>query len=80
MPGRMPNLEQSCIRILLMALRHGLEKDHKVKCGEETFIDDNVPTLTISADGKPIVQIVVIATDLTPDKKGQEVPKSEDQS
>lgn len=65
MPGRMIELEQGCLKVLMSALRNGLVGDAGVQVMDETFVDDGIPTMTLRLDGQPIIQIVVIATDLT---------------
>jgi hypothetical protein len=65
MPGRMHKLEQQCLQILAYALRLGLSDDDP-DIVRDHMVDDNDPTFTIWANGKPIIQIVVIATDLRP--------------
>ena len=75
MPGRMPDLEQHCIEILGLALRQGM-KDTGVEMLRDDVVEDGIPTLTIHGeDGTPLIQIVVIATNLTPhDGTEQEQP------
>ncbi len=68
----MHDLEQGCLKVLVESLRKGLADDNGAQVTQDKHIDDDVPTLTIYADGKPIIQIVVIATDLTPEEPAPE--------
>ena len=71
MPGRDRKIEQACLKILMEALKSEVANIPNRVLETDQHIDDDIPTLTIYAAGMPIMQIVVIATDLTPAKESE---------